>query len=68
MTDTDNNESASKAPTHTVCVAQQSGGKTYWTRIGAGWQHKKGPGINLRLIANPIDGCLSIFLASDQPE
>jgi hypothetical protein len=69
MTDTENNQPvASNAPTHIISVPHESGGKTYWTRIGAGWQHKHGGGINFRSIAHPIDGCFSIFPVSEKPE
>jgi hypothetical protein len=68
MTDTTNNESASNSPTHIVSVPHKSGGKTYWTRIGAGWQNAPGKGIHCRTIANSIDGCFTIFPASQKPE
>jgi hypothetical protein len=36
-------------------VTQQSGKKDILTRIGAGWKHQKGDGINLQIRALPLN-------------
>ena len=55
-------KSASKAPTHILYLTDKDeNGKSYYTRIGAGWAHRKGGGINFTL-----DGRLVAFPAPEQ--
>jgi hypothetical protein len=43
MTDSTNNQPASKTPTHIAYhVRNREGGKGFWTRIGSAWAHKDG--------------------------
>ena len=42
--------------------------KAIWTKIGSGWTHKDGEGINLQLDAIPVDGKLSIRRWRDKKE
>lgn len=37
------------------------GQKPIWTRIGAAWPHKEGPGFSIELEALPIDGRLVLI-------
>jgi hypothetical protein len=55
------------APTHIVYqVLDREGDKSaIWTRIGAAWPHNDGKGFNITLTALPVDGRLSVRLASE---
>ena len=49
MTDSTNNQPASKTPSHIVYhVRDREGGEPIWTRIGAAWPHKDGKGFSLK--------------------
>jgi hypothetical protein len=37
-------------------VREAKGGKAFWTRIGAAWQHQNGDGHTLPLGLYPLDG------------
>ncbi len=37
-------------------VREAKGGKAFWTRIGAAWQHQNGDGHTLQLDLFPLDG------------
>lgn len=50
-------------PDYEVFIVKEFGGeekKSKWTKIGAGWSHKDGDGLNIQLDAIPVDGKLSI--------
>ena len=34
--------------------------KSKWTKVGAGWTHQDGEGMNIQLDAVPVDGKLNI--------
>ena len=42
--------------------------KSIWTKVGAGWTHNDGEGINIQLDAIPVDGKLSIRKWKDKKE
>ena len=57
---------AAKAPTHIAYqVREGSKDKSYWTRIGAAWAHKDGKGFSIQLECVPLDGKISLRLASE---
>ncbi len=63
----DNN--ASKAPSHLAYhVREGSGDKGFWNRIGAAWQHKDGKGFNIQLDVVPLDGRITLRVASEKKE
>ncbi len=70
MTDTNTNEATgSKAPTHIAYqVRDREGGKAFWTRIGSVWPHADGKGFNIQLDAVPLDGWITIRVASDKKD
>ena len=70
MTDTTNTQAASsKAPTHIAYqVRDRENAKGFWTRIGAGWAHADGKGVNLQLDAVPLDGRITLRTASEKAE
>ena len=50
-------------PTHfvyTVKEGKDGSDKGFWTKIGAGFLHKDGKGLNIILDALPVDGQLTI--------
>jgi hypothetical protein len=59
---------ASKAPTHIAYQVRdgKEGEKSYWTRIGAAWQHKDGKGFNIQLQAVPLDGSIKLRVVSEE--
>lgn len=64
-----NNSTSSKTPTHIVYhVRDRNGQKGFWTRIGAAWAHADGQGFNVQVDCVPLDGRLSIRIASDKKE
>lgn len=66
---TDNNTNASKAPSHIAYQVRDSkGGKGFWTRIGAAWQHSDSNGFNIQLEVVPLDGRVTLRVASDKKD
>ena len=45
-----------------------SGGKGFWSRIGAAWVHNDGKGFNLQLDALPVDGRLVLRAIGEKGE
>ncbi len=70
MTDAKNNPGpASKTPTHVAYqVRDREGAKAIWTRIGAAWAHADGKGFNLQIEAVPLDGRITLRVASDKKD
>jgi hypothetical protein len=69
MTDNTNDLPASKAPSHIAYqVRDRDGGKAFWTRIGSAWAHKDGNGFNIQLESVPLDGRITLRVATDYPE
>ncbi len=70
MSDSTNSETvASKAPTHIVYhVRDREGRKPIWTRIGGAWAHGDGKGFNAQLEVMPLDGRITLRLASEAKE
>lgn len=60
MARNDNNKSSkreSKAPSFIAYhVADKSEDKSFWTRIGAAWEHEDGKGLSLQLDLVPMGG------------
>jgi hypothetical protein len=70
MSTTEKTEStASKAPSHIVYqVRDREGGKGFFTRIGAAWPHKDGKGFNIQIESVPLDGRITLRVASETKE
>jgi hypothetical protein len=67
MTDSSNNQPASKAPSHIAYhVRNREGGEGCWTRIGAAWAYKNGNGFNIQLETVPLDGRITLRIASEK--
>ena len=64
-----NDATGSKSPSHIAYhVRDREGGKGFFTRIGAAWQHKDGKGFNVQLDCVPLDGRISLRVASEKKE
>lgn len=59
-------QTASKAPTHIAYQVRDGKDKGFWTRIGAAWQHKDGNGFNIQLDCVPLDGRIQLRVATEQ--
>jgi hypothetical protein len=71
MTDSSNNTTASpaKAPAFIAYhVRDREGSKGVFTRIGAAWPHKDGKGFSIQIDAVPLDGRVTLRIASDQKD
>jgi hypothetical protein len=70
MTETTNQTStSSKGPSHVAYqVRDREGKKGFWTRIGSAWAHADGKGFNIQLDAMPLDGRITLRVASEKKE
>lgn len=70
MTDTQANPSTNpKAPTHIAYhVRDRERGKGFWTRIGSAWPHADGHGFNLQLDVVPLDGRITLRIATEKKD
>ena len=68
MTDNTSDQAAtSKRPTHTAHhVREIPGGESFWTRIGSAWAHKDGQGFNIQIDTVPLDGRITLRIASEK--
>ncbi len=66
MTTTEQNPAASKAPTHIAyTVRDLDKDRSFWTRIGSAWAHADGNGFNIQVEALPLDGRITLRVATD---
>ena len=70
MSDTKPSEGAtSKSPTLVAYqVRDREGRKSFWTRIGVAWAHADGKGFNVQLEVVPLDGRISLRIASEKKD
>ena len=69
MTNSDNKPATSKSPSHIAYhVRNRDGGEGFWTRIGSAWAHADGQGFNIQIETMPIDGRITLRIASDKSE
>lgn len=57
-----------KSPSHIAYHVRDVGEKSFWTRIGCAWPHADGNGFNVQLECVPLDGRVSLRIASDRKE
>jgi hypothetical protein len=64
------NSAAGKAPSHAVYHVRDvgEGRKAFWTRVGSAWAHADGKGFNVQVECVPLDGRLSLRVASEHKE
>lgn len=59
----------SKSPTHVAYqVRDREGKKSFWTRIGSAWAHADGGGFNIQLECIPLDGRITLRVASEKKD
>jgi hypothetical protein len=72
MSDNSNTETKAtgKSPTHVAYQVRDrgEGQKSFWTRIGVAWAHADGKGFNVQLEVVPLDGRISLRVASEKKE
>jgi hypothetical protein len=69
MTTSKTEAPASKSPSHVAYqVRDREGGKSFWTRIGAAWAHADGNGFNIQLESVPLDGRITLRVATDKKD
>ena len=70
MSDTKPTEApASKQPSHVAYQVRNREGKTsIWTRIGTVWPHADGQGFNVQIECVPLDGRITLRIASEKKE
>ena len=66
---TTNEKTGSKAPTHVAYqVRDREGRNSFWTRIGVAFEHKDKNGFNVQLECVPLDGRITLRVASEKKE
>jgi hypothetical protein len=69
MTANQTNEATSKAPTHIAyAVRDREGKKSFWTRIGLVWPHSDKSDYTVQLESLPLDGRITLRVASEKKE
>lgn len=69
MTETTNQTSTpSKAPSHVAYHVRDGKDKGYFTKIGAAWPHKDGSGFNIQLEIMPLDGRITLRVATEKKD
>ena len=69
MTDITKQIATAKSPSHIAYhVKDGNSGKGYWTRIGAAWAHADGNGFNIQIETLPLDGRITLRIASEKSE
>jgi hypothetical protein len=60
----------SKSPTHVAYQVRDrgEGKKGFWTRIGSAWAHGDGKGFNIQIETVPLDGRITLRVASEKKE
>jgi hypothetical protein len=67
MTDTNTQPATSKTPSHVAYqVRDRENGKSFWTRIGSAWAHADGNGFNVQIETVPLDGRITLRIASEK--
>ena len=63
------NSTSPKQPAYIAYHVQSRDDKpSFWTRIGAAWAHADGKGFNIQLDVAPLDGRISLRVASEKKE
>ena len=67
MTDTNTQPGTSKIPSHIAYqVRDLDNGKSFWTRVGKAWANADGKGFNIQLETAPLDGRITLRVASEK--
>ena len=57
-----------KKPTLIAYSVKLNDDQAIWTRIGAAWAHKKGPGFSIQLDALPLEGRIVLVAPAVDPK
>ena len=69
MTDTNTKATGTKSPSHIAYhVRDREGHKGFWTRIGSAWAHADQNGYNVQLEMVPLDGRITLRVASEKKD
>jgi hypothetical protein len=70
MSDSKKSENATpKSPSHVAYqVRDREGQKGFWTRIGSVWPHGDGKGFNIQLDVVPLDGRITLRVATEKKD
>ena len=69
MTTSKKTDAPSKGPTHTAYqVRDRDGQKGFWTRIGSAWPHADGNGFNIQIEVVPLDGRITLRVATEKKD
>lgn len=69
MTTKKNETAGPKSPSHIAYhVRDRDGGKGFFTRIGAAWAHADGSGFNIQLDVAPLDGRITLRVATEKKD
>ena len=70
MSNTTTESTTSKSPTHVAYQVRDrgEGKKSFWTRIGSAWAHGDGKGFNIQIETVPLDGRITLRVASEKKE
>lgn len=61
-------QSTSNKPEYIAYHVVDRGEKSYWTRVGVAWKHRDGNGFNVELQIMPLDGRISLRVATERKE
>jgi hypothetical protein len=60
------NANTSHKPAYVAYQVREIGeDKSFWTRIGSAWKHSDGEGVNIQLDAIPLDGRITLRIATE---
>jgi len=69
---TSTTSNGAKAPTHIAYHVREyegrEGKKSFWTRIGSAWAHRDNSGFSIQIETVPLDGRITLRVASEKPE
>lgn len=65
MSNTESQTPTSNSPTHVAYQVRDGNSKGFWHRIGAAWAHKDGKGFNIELTCVPLDGKITLRVATE---
>ncbi len=69
MSKKNNGERTGKSPSHIAYqVRDREDQKSFWTRIGAAWAHGDNQGFNIQLECVPLDGRITLRVASEKKD
>lgn len=66
---TETTQQPGQGPSHVAYqIRDREGKKGFWTRIGSAWPHSDGKGFNIQLEVVPLDGRVTLRVASEKKD